>query len=123
MVNEEDEETYYHGTQLHYDDTFTYGMEGEVGRTPTGKNVEPSPDVGQHDKKQCLLLLGRNERGVLHDPIHTKIEENHQTKEKKAVECLEKANEDIVNEESNDVSNHLLLDNLYAASTLGFWKE
>ncbi|CAH1421512.1 unnamed protein product [Lactuca virosa] len=52
MVNEEEEETYYHGTQLHYDDSFTHGMEGKVGRTPTGKNVEPSPDVGQHDKKK-----------------------------------------------------------------------
>ncbi|CAH1416160.1 unnamed protein product [Lactuca virosa] len=52
MVNEKEEETYYHGTQLHYDDTFTHGLEGEVGHTPTGKNVESSSDVGQHHKKK-----------------------------------------------------------------------
>ncbi|CAH1445497.1 unnamed protein product [Lactuca virosa] len=52
--------------------------------------------------------------------IHTKIEENHQSKEKKVVKSPEKANEDIVNEESNDVSNYLLLDNVEAASTLSF---
>ncbi|CAI9303008.1 unnamed protein product [Lactuca saligna] len=56
---------------------------------------------------------------VYNDAIHTKIEENHQTKEKKGVEIPEKANEDIVNEQSNDVSNHLLVDSLYAASMLG----
>ncbi|CAI9288283.1 unnamed protein product [Lactuca saligna] len=35
----------------------------------------------------------------------------------------EKANKDIVNEESNDVSNQLLLDSVHVASTLSFWKE
>ncbi|CAI9294377.1 unnamed protein product [Lactuca saligna] len=54
MVNEEEEEIYYHGTQLHYDDTSTHGLEEDVGR--------------------C------NERGVLYDPIHTGIKENHQSK-------------------------------------------
>ncbi|CAH1452917.1 unnamed protein product [Lactuca virosa] len=48
---------------------------------------------------------------------------NQQNKEKKAVESPEKANEDIVNEESNDVSNQFLLDSVHAASTLSFWKE
>ncbi|CAI9279205.1 unnamed protein product [Lactuca saligna] len=66
MVNEEEEETYYYRTQLEYDDTSTYGLEGEVGHTYA---------------------------------IHTKIEENHKTKEKIGVESLEKANEDIVNEQ------------------------
>ncbi|CAI9279186.1 unnamed protein product [Lactuca saligna] len=68
-------------------------------------------------------LLGRNERGVFHVAIHTKIEEIHQSKEKKVVESPEKANEDIVNKESNDVSNYLLLDSVEAASLLTFWRE
>ena len=50
MVNEEEEETYYHGTQLQYDDTSTHGLEGEFGRTPT--HVETSPNVGENHKKQ-----------------------------------------------------------------------
>ncbi|CAH1414963.1 unnamed protein product [Lactuca virosa] len=68
-------------------------------------------------------LLGVVADSVHSDAIHTKIEENHQNKEKKAVLSPEKANEDIVNEESNDVSNHLLLDSVYVASTLSFSKE
>ncbi|CAH1423022.1 unnamed protein product [Lactuca virosa] len=57
MVNEEEEETYYHGTELHYDDTFTHDLEGEVGHTPTGQYVEQSPDVGQHHKKTVTPIV------------------------------------------------------------------
>ncbi|CAI9292866.1 unnamed protein product [Lactuca saligna] len=57
-------------------------------------------------KDGCCMVSAN----IVHiDPIHTKTEENHQSKENKAVECLEKENEDIVNEDSNDVSNHLLV--------------
>ncbi|CAH1412957.1 unnamed protein product [Lactuca virosa] len=52
-----------------------------------------------------------------------KLKKITKAKKKKVVKSPEKANEDIVNEESNDVSNHLLLDSLEAASTLTFWKE
>ncbi|CAH1413528.1 unnamed protein product [Lactuca virosa] len=81
------------------------------------KKDEPGTGVGEEQD----MGNEEEEETYYQDAIHTKIEENHQSKEKKAVESPEKENEDIVNEESNDVSNHLLLDNLYAASLLGFW--
>ncbi|CAH1453067.1 unnamed protein product [Lactuca virosa] len=63
MVNEEEEETDYHGTQLDYDDISTHGLEGEVGRTPT--NVEPSPDMGEHQKKTVTpIVRPQRKRGV-----------------------------------------------------------
>ncbi|CAH1432723.1 unnamed protein product [Lactuca virosa] len=52
-----------------------------------------------------------------------KLKKITKAKKKKVVKSPEKANEDIVNEESNGVSNHLLLDSVEAASTLTFWKE
>ncbi|CAH1454158.1 unnamed protein product [Lactuca virosa] len=126
MINEEEEETYYHGIQLDYDDIATHGLEGKVGRTPT--HVEPSPDVGEHHTKTVThIVRPQRKRGVAwyqRTPF-TVVQnsyfkfENHQNKEKKAVESPEKENEDIVNEESNDVSNHLLLDSVHAANT---WK-
>ncbi|CAI9278745.1 unnamed protein product [Lactuca saligna] len=51
MVNKEEEETYYHGTEWHYDDTFTHGFGGGSWAYTYGQNVEPSLDVGQHHKK------------------------------------------------------------------------
>ncbi|CAI9276817.1 unnamed protein product [Lactuca saligna] len=51
MVNEEDEETYHHGKELNYDDTFIHGLEVKVGLTTTWQYVEPSPDVVQHHKR------------------------------------------------------------------------
>ncbi|CAH1420547.1 unnamed protein product [Lactuca virosa] len=66
MVNEDEEETHYHGTGMNYDDTFMHGLEGEFGPTTMGKYVEPLPDVVQHHKKQSLLLLGSNEQRVFH---------------------------------------------------------
>ncbi|CAI9264708.1 unnamed protein product [Lactuca saligna] len=65
MVNEEEEETYYHGIQLHYDDTSTHGLEGDAAK-----------------KEECCMVS----TDVVHsDAIHTKIEENHQNKEKKSI--------------------------------------
>ncbi|CAI9294833.1 unnamed protein product [Lactuca saligna] len=83
-------------------------------------NHEESPPQ-QHTlattKEGCSLVSADS---VHIDVIHTKSEENHQNKEKKEVESPEKANEETVNEESNDVSNQLLLDSVYAASVLSF---
>ncbi|CAH1428135.1 unnamed protein product [Lactuca virosa] len=50
-----------------------------------------------------------------------KLKKISKTRKKKIVESPEKANEDIVNAETSDVSNHLLLDSIYAASTMSFW--
>ncbi|CAH1413220.1 unnamed protein product [Lactuca virosa] len=105
MVNEEEEETYYHGTQLEYDDTSTPGLKRDVGRTPM--HVEPSPDVGEHHKKTVTPIMQST-------PKLKKITKPR----KKGVKSPEKAKEDIVNEQSNYVSNHLLLDSLYAASSI-----
>ncbi|CAH1453647.1 unnamed protein product [Lactuca virosa] len=130
MVNEEEEETFYHGTQLDYADISTHGLEGEVGRTPT--HIEPSPDVGEHHKKTVTpIVRPQRKRGVAwyqQTPFTVmqstpKLKKIIKTRKKKAVKSPEKANEDIVNEERNDVSNHLLLDSLHATSTLSFWKE
>ncbi|CAH1436605.1 unnamed protein product [Lactuca virosa] len=63
MVNEEEEEPFYHGTHLDYDDISTHGLEGEVARTPM--HVEPSPDVGEHHKKTVTPIVRlQRKRGV-----------------------------------------------------------
>ncbi|CAH1415089.1 unnamed protein product [Lactuca virosa] len=80
------------------------------------KKDEPDTGFGEEGEE---MINEEEEETYYHDAIHTKIEENHQNKEKKAVESPGKANEDIVNEESNDVSNHLLLDSVHAAN---IWK-
>ncbi|CAI9281882.1 unnamed protein product [Lactuca saligna] len=128
MVNEEEEETYYHGTQLHYDDKFTHGLEGEVGHTPMGKNVDPSTDVSRHHKKTVtpIVRLQRTWGASLYQQTSfTVMESIPKLKKiikprKKVVDCPEKTNEDIVNENISNISKHILLDSLYAASTLGF---
>ncbi|CAH1428399.1 unnamed protein product [Lactuca virosa] len=118
MINEEEEEKYYHDTHLHYDDIGTHGLEGEFGPTPT--NVEPSSDVGEHHTKEMTpIVRPQRNRGV---PWYQRTPKSPKQR-KKVVESPEKANEDIVDKESNDVSNHLLLDSLEAASTLRFWRE
>ncbi|CAI9288282.1 unnamed protein product [Lactuca saligna] len=60
---EEEEETYYHGTQLNHDDLGSHGLEGEIRYTPT--HVELSLDVGEHHTK-TMTLIGRphRKRGV-----------------------------------------------------------
>ncbi|CAI9285805.1 unnamed protein product [Lactuca saligna] len=105
---------------------------GEAGHTPT--HVEPSLDVGEHHTKTITPIdMPQRKRGVpwyqrtpftvmQSTPKVKKITKTRKNKNK-AVESPEKANEDIVNEESNDVSNQLLLDSVHAASTLIFWKE
>ncbi|CAH1450767.1 unnamed protein product [Lactuca virosa] len=77
MVNEEEEEIYYHVTPI----------------------VRPQ-------RKNGVAWYQRT-------PFTVKIT---QTMKKKAMESPEKENEDIVNEESNDVSNHLPLDSLHTAT-------
>ncbi|CAH1414874.1 unnamed protein product [Lactuca virosa] len=106
MINEDEEEAYYHGTQFKYG-----GLEEEVGRTPT--HGEPSSDLGEHHSKTVTPI----------DAIDTKSEKISKTRKKKIVESPEKVNEDIVNAETSDVSNYLLLDSIYATSTMSFWKE
>ncbi|CAH1445919.1 unnamed protein product [Lactuca virosa] len=130
MINEEEEEKYYHHTHFNYDDIGTHGLEGEFGSTPT--HVEPSSDVGEHHTKEMTpIVRPQRKRGVpwyQRTPFTVmqstpKLKKITKAKKKKVVKSPEKANEDIVNEESNDVSNHLLLDSVEAASTLTFWKE
>ncbi|CAI9265690.1 unnamed protein product [Lactuca saligna] len=113
----------------YYGDISTHGLEGEVGRTPT--HVEPSPNVGGHHKKAVTpIVRPQRKRSVAWYQRTSftvmqstpKLKKITKTREK-AVESPEKANEDIVNEKSNDVSNHLLLDSLHVSSTLGFWKQ
>nr|KAJ0189667.1 hypothetical protein LSAT_V11C800447330 [Lactuca sativa] len=130
MINEEKEETYYHGTPANYDVLGSHGLEGEARRTST--HVESLLDVGEHHTK-TITLIGRpqQKRGVpwyQQTPFIVmqstpKVKKITKTRKNKAVESPEKANEVIVNEESNDVSNQLLLDSVHAASTLSFWKE
>ncbi|CAI9265689.1 unnamed protein product [Lactuca saligna] len=103
----------------YYGDISTHGLEGEVGRTPT--HVEPSPNVGGHHKKAVTpIVRPQRKRSVAWYQRTSftvmqstpKLKKITKTREK-AVESPEKANEDIVNEKSNDVSNHLLLDSLH----------
>ncbi|CAH1418006.1 unnamed protein product [Lactuca virosa] len=122
MINEDEEEAYYHGTQFEYG-----GLEGEVGRTPT--HGESSSDVGEHHLK-TVTPIGRPQRKRVvawyqRTPFTVmqstpKVKKISKTRKKKIVESPEKANEDIVNAETSDVSNHLLLDSIYAASTMSF---
>nr|KAJ0190688.1 hypothetical protein LSAT_V11C800453850 [Lactuca sativa] len=130
MINEEEEEKYQHHTYFDYDYIGTHGLEGEFGPTPT--HVEQSSDVGEdHTKEMTPIGRPQRKRGVpwfQRTPFTVlqstpKVKKIIIPKKKKVVKSPEKPNEDIVNEESNDVSNHLLLDSVEAASTLSFWKE
>ncbi|CAH1448363.1 unnamed protein product [Lactuca virosa] len=125
MINEEEEDTHFD-----YDNIGSHGLEGEFESTPT--HVEPSLDVGEHHTKEMTpIVRPQRKRGVpwyQRTPFTVmqstpKLKKITKAKKKKVVKSPEKANEDIVNEESNDVSNHLLLDSVEAASTLTFWKE
>ncbi|CAH1442010.1 unnamed protein product [Lactuca virosa] len=55
MINEEEEEKYYHDTHFDYDDIGTHGLEGEFGPTPT--HVDPSSDVGEHHTKEMTPIV------------------------------------------------------------------
>ena len=57
MVNEEEEETYYHGTGINYDDTFMHSLDGEFGPATTGQYVKPSLEVVQHHKKTVTPIV------------------------------------------------------------------
>ncbi|CAH1446614.1 unnamed protein product [Lactuca virosa] len=70
MINEEDEEPYYHDTQFDYG-----GLEEKVAPTPT--HGEPSQDMGEHDTK-IVTPIGRPQRKRA---VACKIEENQQDKE------------------------------------------
>ncbi|CAH1426508.1 unnamed protein product [Lactuca virosa] len=125
MINEEDEEPYYHDTQFDYG-----GLEEKVAPTPT--HGEPSQDVGEHDTK-IVTLIGRPQRKravawYQRTPFTVmqstaKLKKISKTRKKKIEESPKKTNEDIVNAESSDVSNHLLLDSIYSNSPMSFWKE
>ncbi|CAH1430148.1 unnamed protein product [Lactuca virosa] len=108
----------------------SHGLDGEFESTPT--HLEPSLDVGEHLTKEMIpIVRPQRKRGVpwyQRTPFTVmqstpKLKKITKAKKKKVVKSPEKANEDIVNEESNDVSNHLLLDSVEASSTLTFWKE
>ncbi|CAH1454342.1 unnamed protein product [Lactuca virosa] len=125
MINEEDEEPYYHDTQFDYG-----GLEEKVVPTPT--HGEPSQDVGEHDTK-IVTPIGRPQRKRVvawyqRTPFTVmqstaKLKKISKTRKKKIEEGPKKTNEDIVNAESSDVSNHLLLDSIYTNSPMSFWKE
>ncbi|CAH1445602.1 unnamed protein product [Lactuca virosa] len=125
MINEEDEEPYYHDTQFDYG-----GLEEKFVPTPT--HGEPSQDVGEHDTK-IVTLIGRPQRKRVvawyqRTPFTVmqstaKLKKISKTRKKKIEESPKKTNEDIVNAESSDVSNHLLLDSIYSNSPMSFWKE
>ncbi|CAH1425302.1 unnamed protein product [Lactuca virosa] len=79
-------------------------------------------------KKTSIKALVKRLLGVLADlsskmQSTPKVKKISKTRKKKIVESPEKANEDIVNAETSDVSNHLLLDSIYAASMMSFWIE
>ncbi|CAH1419186.1 unnamed protein product [Lactuca virosa] len=125
MINEEDEEPYYHDTQFDYG-----GLEENVKPTPT--HGEPSQDVGEHYTK-IVTPIGRPQRKRVvawyqRTPFTVmqstaKLKKISKTRKKKIEESPKKTNEDIVNAESSDVSNHLLLDSIYTNSPMSFWKE
>nr|KAJ0210275.1 hypothetical protein LSAT_V11C400222770 [Lactuca sativa] len=130
MINEEEEEKYQHHTYFDYDDIGTHGLEGDFEPTPT--HVDQSSNVGEdHTKEMTPIGRSQRKRGVpwfQRTPFTVlqstpKVKKITKPKKKKVVKSPEKPNEDIVNEESNDVSNHLLIDSVEAASTLSFWKE
>ncbi|CAI9277210.1 unnamed protein product [Lactuca saligna] len=79
-------------------------------------------------KKTSLKKLMKHLIGIVAE-LTSKIDSKPKLKKSpnqgknKAVECPEKTNKEIVNEDIGDVSNHRLLDSLHATSTLGFWKE
>ncbi|CAH1435964.1 unnamed protein product [Lactuca virosa] len=51
LVNEEEEEGDYHGSEMNFDDTFVHGLEKEFGPSGTGHVVESSPEIVQLDNK------------------------------------------------------------------------
>ncbi|CAI9270031.1 unnamed protein product [Lactuca saligna] len=74
------------------------------------RNIEP--DRGFREEEE--MINEEEEEKYYHD-THLHYDD--------IVESPEKANEDIVNKENNDVQNHILLDNLEATSTLSFWRK
>ncbi|CAH1417733.1 unnamed protein product [Lactuca virosa] len=63
MINEEEEEKYYHDTHFDYDNIGSHGLEGEFESTPT--HVEPSSDVGEHHTKEMTpIVRPQRKRGV-----------------------------------------------------------